>query len=255
MNFADQLPPLPEPAITVRGYGPAFGTADGAGAFTAGQMREYATAALDKGRPQYDWSLLEATQKSLREHMAEIRTLRAALAQQPAQPPAVDMQMPLMPQHEPLDDNTADAFRMGQTGSPSTDAERRRFQAWMAGHCWACAPWNGTGYTQQTTRVLWAAWRDCAALQQSAQARQPLTDEQIDTEIAVHVDPVATYRKLQNFARAIEAAHGITPADKSQWRCSKCGTDRLKTACPHGHGAALTGQCPMLGIATQKGAQ
>lgn len=28
-----------------------------------------------------DWSLLEATQESLREHMAEIQTLRAALAQ------------------------------------------------------------------------------------------------------------------------------------------------------------------------------
>ena len=39
---------------------------------------------------------------------------------------------------------------------------------------------------------------------------EPLTDDQIDTEIAVHVDPVATYHKLLKFARAIEAAHGIT---------------------------------------------
>lgn len=32
-----------------------------------------------------DWSLLEATQESLREHIAEIQTLRAALAKPPAQ--------------------------------------------------------------------------------------------------------------------------------------------------------------------------
>jgi len=41
-------------------------------------------------------------------------------------------------------------------------------------------------------------------------ARKPLTDEQIDLEIQLEVDPVATYRKLHNFARAIERAHGIT---------------------------------------------
>lgn len=39
---------------------------------------------------------------------------------------------------------------------------------------------------------------------------EPLTDEQIDKAIQRHVDPVATYRKLHDFARAIEAAaHGI----------------------------------------------
>ena len=39
--------------------------------------------------------------------------------------------------------------------------------------------------------------------------RKPLTDEQIDEAIQQHVDPVATYKKLHDFARAIEAAHGI----------------------------------------------
>lgn len=33
------------------------------------------------------------------------------------------------------------------------------------------------------------------------------------------------------------------------WVCPKCGTDRLKAACPQGHSAALTGQCPMVGTA------
>lgn len=39
--------------------------------------------------------------------------------------------------------------------------------------------------------------------------RKPLTDARIDESIQQHVDPFATYRKLHDFARAIEAAHGI----------------------------------------------
>ena len=41
------------------------------------------------------------------------------------------------------------------------------------------------------------------------QPREPLTNEQIDSAIAEHVDPVATYGRLVAFARAIERAHGI----------------------------------------------
>jgi hypothetical protein len=33
------------------------------------------------------------------------------------------------------------------------------------------------------------------------------------------------------------------------WVCGKCGTDRTKAACPKGHNAALTGECPMVGAA------
>ncbi len=33
------------------------------------------------------------------------------------------------------------------------------------------------------------------------------------------------------------------------WVCPKCGVDRTKEACPSGHNAALTGQCPMVGVA------
>ena len=43
----------------------------------------------------------------------------------------------------------------------------------------------------------------------------------------------------------------LAPAAQGQWVCGKCGTDRLKAACPHGHDAALTGQCPMVGTAAQ----
>lgn len=48
------------------------------------------------------------------------------------------------------------------------------------------------------------------APQQAAEGRQPLTEEEIDALIQQHVDPVATYRKMHQFARAVEdAAHGI----------------------------------------------
>ena len=33
------------------------------------------------------------------------------------------------------------------------------------------------------------------------------------------------------------------------WVCSKCGTDRTKAACPKGPTAAVTGDCPMVGVA------
>lgn len=33
------------------------------------------------------------------------------------------------------------------------------------------------------------------------------------------------------------------------WVCPKCSTDRSKAVCPRGHTAALTGDCPMIGVA------
>lgn len=74
--------------------------------------------------------------------------------------------MPAVVQHIPPTDDTAAAFELGRgrTEAPATDAERRQFEAWMAGHCWACAPWDGKSYTDMASRMLWAAWRDRAAL-------------------------------------------------------------------------------------------
>lgn len=43
-----------------------------------------------------------------------------------------------------------------------------------------------------------------------------------------------------------EVLHAERPTG---WFCSKCGTDRTKAACPKGHSAALTGECPMVGTA------
>jgi len=69
------------------------------------------------------------------------------------------------------------AFAIGQTGGPPSEAERLAFEAWMRGHSWLVAgKWNGTTYADpqerhssvdvpaMQTRMLWAAWRDRAAL-------------------------------------------------------------------------------------------
>lgn len=63
------------------------------------------------------------------------------------------------------------------------EAERLRFEQWMAGHCWkVCGTWDGTTYRGAAengdyldpqamhTRYLFAAWRDCAALRDHLEA-------------------------------------------------------------------------------------
>lgn len=73
------------------------------------------------------------------------------------------------------------AYKMGAGGGPTVEAERRAFEAWMRGHCWAlCATWDGEQYRSDSeqggnvcrhamqTRMMWAAWRDRAALETNA---------------------------------------------------------------------------------------
>ncbi len=72
-----------------------------------------------------------------------------------------------------------DAYEMGAKGAEPTEHERKLFEAWMRGHCWALsAYWDGRQYVSDeeeaggfsagamATRGLWAAWRDRAALAQ-----------------------------------------------------------------------------------------
>ena len=74
-----------------------------------------------------------------------------------------------------------DAEQMGTSGPeamgiPHDEAERFAFEAWMRGHCWEIgSEWDGSAYVSKyagdpfnanaiLTRMLWAAWRDRAAL-------------------------------------------------------------------------------------------
>ena len=69
------------------------------------------------------------------------------------------------------------AAEMGANGGHVVEAERLAFEAWMRGHNWSlCATWSGNGYLGKReqggavcphamrTRMMWAAWRDRAAL-------------------------------------------------------------------------------------------
>jgi len=70
------------------------------------------------------------------------------------------------------------AYDIGAKGAEPTEAERLLFEAWMRGHCWMVeGDWDGETYVHQAekltrqvwpgamrTRMLWAAWRDRAAL-------------------------------------------------------------------------------------------
>lgn len=38
--------------------------------------------------------------------------------------------------------------------------------------------------------------------------------------------------------------------ERKGWVCPKCGVDRTQDVCPKGHTAAVTGDCPMTGIAS-----
>lgn len=49
-------------------------------------------------------------------------------------------------------------------------------------------------------------------------------------------------------SRYFIATHFGIPEPRG-WVCPKCGIDRTKEACPNGHHAALTGGCPMVGVA------
>ena len=37
--------------------------------------------------------------------------------------------------------------------------------------------------------------------------------------------------------------------ERKGWVCAKCGVDRTREACPRGHTAAITGDCPMTATA------
>ena len=115
-----------------------------------------------------------------------LRDLNAMLAAAPAAPTATASVL------EGRAPDIAAAEAMGAHGAPSTEGERLAFEAWMRGHCWAlCATWSGTEYRSDAeqdgsfspyaarTRMLWAAWRDRAALvsEQASAPKGAVVDE------------------------------------------------------------------------------
>lgn len=164
-----------------------------------------------------DWSLLEATQESLREHMAEIQTLRAALAQ-----PASVEPVAFMWQHD----------ETGRCGFVEAHFDRAHWQehnprlaivsplytSSMVGELRAktdapmmeCkkALTEADGDMVRAEEILRVKLGNKAPLAQ----RQPLTNGQIHTAYIEAADQTLRpqdERIAFAFARAIEAAHGI----------------------------------------------
>jgi len=55
---------------------------------------------------------------------------------------------------------------MGAVGAPHNELERLAFEAYMRGHCWKAGTWDAKtmSYTDMSTRMLFAVWRDRGAL-------------------------------------------------------------------------------------------
>ena len=95
-----------------------------------------------------------------------------------------------------------------------SDEDRQRFEAWASDDgTWPKAiERDATGqYKLSITAHSWTVWRAAIAADRALNAPQS--------------------------------------APTPSWVCAKCSTDRTKAPCPYGHSAALTGQCPMVGVA------
>lgn len=90
------------------------------------------------------------------------------------------------PKQQPVAITAEQAHEIGAKGAEPTNEERLLFEAWMRGHCWAVVgEWDGKTYKHEnestgfvhpatmTTRRLWAAWRDRAALTATQLHRKP----------------------------------------------------------------------------------
>ena len=65
--------------------------------------------------------------------------------------------------------------------------------------------------------------------------------------IEVIKDSEGSSQYFPHVTENIEKHFGVE--ETKGWVCPKCGTDRIKAACPLGHSAALEGKCPMVGVA------
>ena len=69
------------------------------------------------------------------------------------------------------------AYEMGAKGSPIHPYEQKLFEAYMSGRRWERTNWSDAlrCYEDQSTRILYAAWRDRAALGHSMSPRASVT--------------------------------------------------------------------------------
>ncbi|WP_035942512.1 hypothetical protein, partial [Caballeronia glathei] len=65
-----------------------------------------------------------------------------------------------------LEPTEAQAEAMGEKGAPHSEHERKLYEAYCKGHCWAVGKWNAEKgyYMDMIDRIRFAMWRDRAAL-------------------------------------------------------------------------------------------
>ena len=144
-------------------------------------------ASVELAQPEgEDWALLLATQESLREHMAEIHRLRAEVAV------------------------LRDANDRWRKLRPTVSGEPVAY--WISKA-------EQFSIAKQGERPFAKAWQPLYAAPQPAQARVPLTDvelTQIELRLRIYCDYDKYDLSLHDFARAIEAAHGIKENNSGQ---------------------------------------
>ena len=188
------MPPLPEPEGGYSDHGGKI--------FTPNQMDahylkgyEDALAALQSAQPSPEQPAAAGVSDGEIDRICYLATeIRFAKTDDAAQAVIDKIRaiLALRPQAESEAPTVEAARAMGAKGGPVVEAERLAFEAWMAGHCWNVSPtWNGQTYDDseedkkrkmldpfaRTTRMLWAAWRDRAALASLRPQAVPMTDE------------------------------------------------------------------------------
>ncbi len=90
-----------------------------------------------------------------------------------------------------IDDAVTAAHKIGRLGAEHSEVERLKFEAYMKGHCWHFEPFNDVRmcYSDIQTRMLFAVWRDCAAL--ARQLGSAETDAHIEQQEAKPVEKIA----------------------------------------------------------------
>lgn len=136
---------------------------------------------------------------------------------------------------------------MGSIGAPATEGERLAFEAWMHGHCWSLfAEWRDGEYPgyygphetrdyfcphATRTRMMWAAWRDRAALAESDPLRAQL------------VEALKEGRRAIGTHDAPHDCYATGPMTGNEYRdlveCPACSFIEMHDAAPRAAGVSL----------------
>jgi hypothetical protein len=177
-----------------------------------------------------DWSLLEATQESLREHMAEIKRLKAAQRQWVGLTDDEILKLAYPIRWQEVDDFEADKAvnfaqmveaklkkknAAAQPAVPLTDEPPLYYLQDTRGFVGNCPLWwglNGNGYTTDLRKAQKYTLAEAMRQHRSRESDLPWLCSEIDAIQRPTIDAQDMYkiRGKEDQKKAIEAAHGIT---------------------------------------------